>query len=281
MDLKINSFKILSISLILVSSSAQASEYNLFNPVPDNKLRSMTTERPSKTDSPFTVDSGRLQLETSLLNYTKEKNNNAKTEGFTYGASNNFRLGLTQSNDIQLIIDAYKQARVTDELTNSLDKKDGYGDTTLRLKHNFFGNDGGDYALAAIGFIKFPTNQNELANDGHEGGVSLPFNINFSDGYSLGGMTQISALQDGDGKGHNAAFTNTLVLGKSITDRLSAYSEIYIFRNTEENTEWQNTLDFGTVYAVTDSFRIDTGVNFGISDYADDINFFVGTAYRF
>jgi hypothetical protein len=276
-----NQLIIFATAALISASTASASDYNLFNPVPDANLRPMTTERPSKSDSPFTVDSGRLQVETSLVNYTKETNNNIKTEGLTYGGTTNFRLGLTQNNDIQLIIDPYRQVRTTNELSNSTEENDGFGDTIIRLKHNFFGNDGGDYALALIGFVKLPTNQNNLANDSYEGGVILPFNINFSNGYSLGGMTQVTALKDSSTSGYNPAFTNSLIIGKSLTDKLSVYGEIFTFKNTEAKSEWQNTIDFGTVYLITDNFRIDSGINFGISDYADDINFFVGTAYRF
>lgn len=268
-------------ALTFASTVASASEYNLFNPVPDDKLRAFTTERPSKTDSAFTVDSGHVVVETSLVNYSREKNNGTKTEGLTYGGLTTIRLGLTQSADVQVITDLYRQLRVTDELTGVVDKKDGYGDTVVRLKHNLIGNDGGDLAVAAIGFVKLPTNQNELGNDAVEYGANLPFNYNLAGGYSIGGMTQINALKDSDGEGYNAAFTNSLILGKSITEQLSTYVEVYTFRNTEENSEWLNTLDFGVGYAVTDNFRVDTGVNFGISDYADDLNFFVGTAYRF
>ena len=38
-------------------------KYNLFNPTPDDHLRPFNTDRPSKTDSPITVDAGRFQLE--------------------------------------------------------------------------------------------------------------------------------------------------------------------------------------------------------------------------
>lgn len=270
---------LIALTALTLSGNAFAEDYSLFNPTPDDKLRSFTTERPSKTDGIFTVDPGRLVIESSLLNYTHEKNNGTKTEGLTYGAATNFRLGLTENNDIQLITDAYRQLRV--ESGGVLDKKDGFGDTTIRLKHNFMGNDGSKYGLATIAYVKAPTNQNELANDAWEGGVELPFNINLENNYSFGGMTAVSALEDSDGSGYNAAFTNSVMLGKTFNDKYSGYAELFTFKNAEEGSHWQNTLDFGIIYSINDSWKIDAGVNFGISDYADDTNLFVGTAYRF
>jgi hypothetical protein len=270
---------LLAITALTISGNAFAEEYSLFNPTPDDKLRAFTTERPSKTDGIFTVDPGRLVIETSLVNYTHENNNDTKTQGTTYGAATNFRLGLTENNDVQLIVDSYRQLRV--ESAGAVDEKDGFGDITLRFKHNFFGNDGSKYGLATIAYVKAPTNQNELANDAYEGGVEVPFSINLANNYSFGGMTVVSALEDSDGEGYNAAFTNSLIVGKTFNDKWSGYAEFFTFRNSEEGSHWQNTLDFGVVYSVNDSWKLDAGVNFGVTDYADDTNLFIGTAYRF
>ena len=44
--------------------------YNLLNPTPEALLREFATDRPDRTESPFTVDAGHLQVEIDLLNYT-------------------------------------------------------------------------------------------------------------------------------------------------------------------------------------------------------------------
>ncbi len=44
----------------------------------------------------------------------------------------------------------------------------------LRLKYNIIGNDGSDFGLAALGFVKMPTNQDSLGNDDVEGRVEFP-----------------------------------------------------------------------------------------------------------
>ena len=57
-------------SLCLFSVPAFAGEGNtFFNPTPDDQMRAMTTERPSKTDSPFSLDAGHVQIETNLFAY--------------------------------------------------------------------------------------------------------------------------------------------------------------------------------------------------------------------
>ena len=46
------------------SASPDKSDYTLFNPTPRDRLREMSTDRPDKTESPFTVDAGHFQIET-------------------------------------------------------------------------------------------------------------------------------------------------------------------------------------------------------------------------
>lgn len=46
------------------------SQYNLFNPTPDDQLRPFSTDRPGKSHSSLTVDAGHIQEEGDIWNYT-------------------------------------------------------------------------------------------------------------------------------------------------------------------------------------------------------------------
>ena len=56
----------LMLAIGLLATAATAAEnkhgYNPTNPVPADRLREMTTDRPDSTESPFTVDPGHVQL---------------------------------------------------------------------------------------------------------------------------------------------------------------------------------------------------------------------------
>lgn len=273
-------------SVLMSASSAVAGEgHTLFNPTPDDQLRPMTTERPSKTDSPYSLDAGRFQIESNLYGYIQNDDCNngtcSKSRQHFIGGSTNLRIGLTDRADIQFIGDLYRDQTIDDRTAGTRTERRGYGDTLVRLKVNAFGNHPSDqYSLGILPYIKLPTNQDNLGNDEVEGGIGLPFNINFDGGWNLGGMTQLNFVTDG-GSGYDPAYANSLIVGKALTDKLSAYTEFYTYKADQAGAEWLNTLDFGTVYAVTDSLRIDANVHFGVTDAADDVNFFVGTAYRF
>jgi len=52
------------------ASAPDKSDYTLFDPAPDDQMRSFCTDRPPKANLPCTVDAGHLQYESDLLNWT-------------------------------------------------------------------------------------------------------------------------------------------------------------------------------------------------------------------
>lgn len=274
----------LALACCAISSTAWADDYDLFNPVPDSALRQMTSERPSKTDSVNTVDSGHFEIETSLVNHVYNddctKGDCVTTKQWYAGGTTTLRLGLTQSAEIQLISDLYHDVDISDKTAGTRDDHSGFGDTVLRYKYNFVGNNGEELGLAVVPYVKIPTNTDHLGNNDYEGGIEFPAVWNVTDNTSIGGMTQLNWLNDPNDSGHYNTYVNSIYVSNNFTDKWSGYTEIYTLK-ADNAAPWQNTLDFGTVYALSDNLHVDTGVNFGISPAADDVSWFAGVAYRF
>src|SRR5687767_7346997 len=49
--------------------------YHLFNPTPRQLMREMSTDRPDKTESAYTVDAGHFQVEADLVSYAYDAHN--------------------------------------------------------------------------------------------------------------------------------------------------------------------------------------------------------------
>ena len=47
-------------------------QYWLLYPIPPDQMRSFSTDRPTKSNVPYTVDAGHFQYETDLANYTHQ-----------------------------------------------------------------------------------------------------------------------------------------------------------------------------------------------------------------
>lgn len=260
--------------------------YHLFNPTPMEHLRELSTDRPDKTESAYTVDAGRFQVETDLLAYTYAKDNtpgnNSKTTSWAVTPIN-FKFGLTHNTDIQFVHETYTKEKVDDRNAGTVDRTSGRGDLTIRLKHNLWGNDDGDTALALMPFVKLPTAKTGIGNNGVEGGLIVPLAISLPHEWGMGLMTQYTYARNDpatDSKYHHE-FINSVTVSHDIVGKLGGYAEIWTQVSTERGSRFQATADFGLTYAISDNIQLDGGVNVGLTRASDDINPFLGLSFRF
>lgn len=244
--------------------------------------RALATDRPDKTESPYTVEPGRFQIEMDLATFTSDRSGDDgagdRVETLNI-APFNIKAGLTESLDLQLIFEPYIRQTITSESGGS--EIDGIGDVTIRLKQNLWGNDGGATAFALMPFVKLPTNTGNLGNDAVEFGLIAPLAVALSDRVGLGLMTEIDILEEADGDGYAPTLINSATISFDITDALGLYTEIFTERSLENGVEWVATFDTGITYALSDNLQVDGGVNLGLTDAADDVNVFIGVAQRF
>jgi hypothetical protein len=264
------------------SPAIDKNQFHLFNPTPSKYLREMSTDRPDKTESAYTVDAGHFQFEMDLVAYTRDEE---RTGGTTTKvdawavAPINLKVGLCNRVDLQLILETYNDVRVrSGGVTQTLR---GYGDTTVRLKYNLWGNDGGATAMAAMPYVKLPTNQDGLGNNSVEGGLILPLAVSLPADFGLGLMTQYDAVRDDDGGGHHAEFVNSITVSHDIVGKLGGYVEFFSAVSAERDSDWIGTVDLGLTYGLTDNIQLDAGVNIGVTKSADDVNPFLGLSWRF
>lgn len=236
--------------------------------------RELSTDRPDKTESPYTVPNGRIQIELDLANYTRDRSDDARVE--TIGAVPfNLKLGIDDATDLQLVIAPYIHRTATDQ-SGTRTTTEGFGDLTIRLKRNLWGDDGGKTAFALMPYVTLPTSRAGLGTGKIEFGLIAPLAIELSDTIDLGLMTEIDVVEDGR-NGRNASFVNSATLGFSLTERLGLYTELF----TERGDQWIVTGDLGITYAIGKDTRIDAGINLGLNEAADDAAVFVGLSRRF
>jgi Putative MetA-pathway of phenol degradation len=266
------------------SASLDKTQYTLFNPTPRELMREMNTDRPDKTESPFTVDAGHFQIEADILNYTYDRYNSARTDtrGETESiAPMNLKVGLRNDVDLQLLLETYKSVRTHDFSAGSIQKNRGFGDLLIRAKWNALGNEGGATAFAVMPYVKLPTNQDNLGNNSVEGGVIFPFALELPAGWSMGLMTQLDLVHDASGSGHHPEFLNSVTFGHDLIGNLAGYAEFFSAVSTESGSDWIGTVDVGLTYGLTRDIQLDGGVHLGVTRAADDINPFIGISWRF
>lgn len=264
--------------LLLLLAVASAAEPGMAQQ--SQALRDLSTDRPDKTESPFTVDAGHFQIELDLVSYARDRSDDLDTETIAVTPIN-VKYGLDDQTDMQFVVAPYIRQTVRDRANRRQDRVDGIGDVTIRLKRNVWGNDGGPSALAVMPFVRVPTSTNGLGADAAEFGLIVPFAFDLTPGVGIGLMTEVDFAREPDGGRYRPAFVNSATISFDLTDRLGLYAELFTERGTEDEERWIVTGDAGITFALGANAQLDAGANIGLSDAADDLNLFVGYSRRF
>ena len=246
-------------------------QYSLFDPVPVELLRELSTDRPDMTESPWTVDAGHFQVEVDLFAWS-----HAGATDAVNILSVNAKVGLTHSTDLQLLFEGWGRERTSGRGAKLT--REGFGDATVRLKHNLWGNDGGPTALAIMPYVTVPLGAGDLGRDEPEAGVIIPFGWNLPGDLYLGLMTEWDWIGDGAG-GHRHAWLNTVTLGFPVTERVGGFVE-FAGAVFTDGAPWEGSVNGGLTWAPTDSLQFDIGCNVGVSRAAPDVVPFVGVTFR-
>lgn len=246
-------------------------------------LRELSTDRPDQTESPYTVDAGRWQVELDVANLTLDHDTHGgadvRTRVWSLGALN-LKAGLTPRLDLQMLFDTHLDVRVEDRRTGTVGRARGIGDITTRLKINVWGNDGGETALAVMPFVKWPLSASDLRNGETEGGIIIPYAMELPGGWGLGAMTEVDWVSDGAG-GYDTEWFNTITVGRDFGPRWGGYVEFAALTGNAGGFRWQGQLDIGFTYALGEHEQLDFGCNFGITDAAPDYQPFLGYSRKF
>jgi hypothetical protein len=247
-------------------------------------MREMSTDRPDKTESPYTVDAGHFQLEMDIATFTHDHDtaggNDARVNAWAI-APVNLKLGLRNNLDFQLMLETWSHVKTEDRVAGTITRQSGFGDVIPRVKLNLWGNDGGRTAFGIMPFVKIPSNQHGLGNNAVEGGIILPLAIELPAGFDLGMMSEFDFIRNEAQRRYHPEFVNTVTVGHDLMGKLGGYVEFFSQVSAEARTPWIGTVDLGLTYAVSKDVQLDAGINLGVTRSADDWNPFVGLSFRF
>src|SRR5665213_2659355 len=194
------------------------SAYTLFNPTPHDSMRELNADRPDKTDCPFTVDAGHLQIEMDVADFTYDADNAGHGKSVTYRiAPMNAKIGLLNNVDFQLVFTPWQLENSW--VANKIKQQSGFEGITPRIKINLMGNDGGFFAIALIPFVTLPI-----------------------------GQRAVSAVEGG--------LSNSISIGLKIFDLISFSSEMYNSFSLKQGSPSIWTADTWLTYQATENLRI-------------------------
>lgn len=271
--------------LMAIASAATAqdkSHYTLFNPTPADRMRPFNTDRPTKSNVPYTVDAGHIQYEGDIFVYGYDDRNSPDTNVTTWVLGNpTFKLGLTNYMDAEVNFSAYNIVRSQTRSTGAISSANGFGDVYTRFKVNLLGNDGGDAAFALIPYAKWPTAPLGVGNRFVEAGAIAPLALSLPAGFTTILMGEFDYVKNPNDAGYHAAFPALININREIVKGVTGYAEIYADWSTHPDVKDIYTLDFAIAWSPIANFQLDVGINIGLNAAAPPYQIYMGIAQRF
>lgn len=237
-------------------------------------LRELTTDRPDATESPFTIDAGRVQLELEAASYTRDRRDGVRTTEWAL-APFNLRYGVTRHVELAVIVQPHQRVS-TRTAGGPRTTVRGFGATTLRTKVNFQGNDDGGTAYGLIADLKLPTAAAGLDNDKVEGALTLPAAYEVGAGWSGGAMASVEFVHTETGR--RAVWINTVTFARELAENIGGFLEV---TSAVGDGAHVATFNCGLTRRLGPRLQFDGGVNLGLSRSAADLTVFAGLARKF
>ncbi|MFD2719534.1 transporter [Hymenobacter monticola] len=271
-------------SLTLAQAPAKTSPYDSAHfswrkPVPRNRLRELQPDRPGVTESPFTVDAGHFQLEMDALRLINSGSGNDGKNRELHLAYSMLKLGLSRRTDLQLELPLYSVAKQRpSDADDWQERHAGFGDVTVRVKHNFVGDDQlGKFAMSVIGYVRLPSGGN-VGDGAAEYGVVLPIDLELSDKANLEAQVEADLKYDRETNQRYVRFVPSMALEYDLTEKVGLVTEAVAMWNTEQR-RWQTSANIAPIFKVTPNLQLDLGTHLALNRLTDH-EYFVGLTFR-
>ena len=245
----------------------------------DDQDRDYCPARPGLGSPACTMSSGRVSVETSLADWTLDKQPGERTDTILIGDTQ-VRIGLNDTIEAQ--IGWTPAGFVRDRTGGIVDRLARTGDVTLGLKANFAHPDGKGFSIAAQPFVTLPTGRPPIGAGDWGAGLAVPITYDLSDTINLEVTPEIDAAVDQVGHGRHIAARTVIGLGFALNDKLTLTLEGQALRDDDPSGKTtQGLASASFAYMATKDLQFDLGSVVGLTHDAPNIEFYAGIAKRF
>jgi Putative MetA-pathway of phenol degradation len=236
-------------------------------------------DRPSKSTGPCTVPQGKWQIETGLVDWSRDDSGGVRTDSVIWG-NTAIKYGISGKADLELWLTPLETVATRGDGLHQHDSS--FGDTLVRLKYALT-SDSAPVQLALDPFVKIPTANHRLGNGKVEAGLLAPVQIPVGKGpLTLSLDPELDWLADSDGHGHHLATQQVVNVGIQASEKLNFSTEIWAQWDWDPGrTGKQVSADGSVAYLVNKDLQLDAGANFGLNSQTPDVELYTGVSVRF
>lgn len=236
-------------------------------------VRPLSTDRPDRTESPYTVPLGWFQVESDLVSWGLIEGVDERVTDKSF-LKINAKYGLTSRIDLQFVFSPWEH--VETQSRGLPDQSDsGTGSVGLRAKFNLRGDDDDGVAYALLPFATIPT-RGEAILDFITWGMLVPLSVPIGEDAALSFMAGATRIDNQDWWVSVSGSFGTAIAGD-----FAGFVELYFSRNSFEVDAIDDaTVDVGVTFAPKDNWQLDAGVHRGLATETEDWRVFVGASVR-
>ena len=255
----------LALACVLLSSPAMADP----DAEPTEEVSDpIATDRPDQSTSPYTVGSGRVQIESGPY-YLQNK------DGTDQGGFNQLlRVGTGPNTEVRLDGDFPQFGP-----SNFGGGTTGLSDIGLSFKANVAKGDWGGIGL--VPRLQFPSGTNGLAGNAVVPSLTVATDFILSDQWALDISVAGSVPKDSTGLGRYFQGFFATSVGYSITDQLGMFGEVYGGGPQDVGGPFEMGVDGGFTYLLDDDLQLDIAAQKGISATGLDWGITIGASARY
>jgi hypothetical protein len=236
-------------------------------------------DRPSKSTGPCTVPQGRWQIETGIVDWSRERSDGVTTDATAWG-NTAIKYGVSGNADVELWVTPLETLGTHGSGVS--ERHSSFGDILLRVKYELT-PDNAPVQVALDPFVKIPTANHWLGNRRVEGGLLVPVAIPVGKSpFMLSLDPEFDLLADEDGHGRHLATQQVINLGIALSQKVSVSTELWGQWDWDPSgTGKQASWDLAAGYQPTKNMQLDAGANFGLNRQTPGVEVYTGVSVRF
>lgn len=268
---------------INAQEAAQGDPAQGTGPLPPNVAPDPTpicTDRPSKATTTCTVPAGAVQLETDLINWTRETTDEGRIDTILF-TNPTLKYGVGKHTDVEVNFVPYESVRTrTPDGAVTTDR--GIGDLYLRAKQKLT-VDKSKTQVAVVGFVKAPTAGSVRGNGQWEGGVIVPINIPLPYKFTLTTSPELDlAANQATPDGNHLELANLVNLSHPVGKNATVYAELWTKESFEPRQNGQQySADLAASYQLSKTVQLDAAAYVGLNRETPGLQLYTGISTRF
>jgi len=240
----------------------------------------LCSDRPGNATPTCVAQPGAIQIETSLIDWTRNEDGSVETNSYLFGDSL-IKFGIAGDTELRVGFMPYQYDR--SESAGRVSSAEGLGDISLSARHRLIeGSALGGLSFAVQPFLSLPVGSAEVSAGTWSAGFVAPVDIPGPNNWSFNLSPMVAALADSDGDGRHFLYSGTVAAGRSLSRNLSATLELFAERDRDPAGHTTTvTADGMLAMQAGPDTQFDVATYVGLSDDAPAIELIMGFTRRF